>query len=137
MPNTIETNEYVSIGKLVHKYQTERTHSTKTTLTDFINAILVTTSLSKDRKIDNNSMITAHVSKNGGNFDINRKKLTGKGVYAYADAEREIASDNRLGGSKSLYEKHISDRVRKINGIPRDPRRQPNPYNSIWDVFNY
>ena len=73
----------------------------------------------------------------GGNFDINRKKLTGKGVYAYADAEREIASDNRLGGSKSLYEKHISDRVRKINGIPRDPRRQPNPYNSIWDVFNY
>ena len=35
-------------------------------------------------------MITAHVAKSGGNFDIDRKKLTGKGVYAYEDAEREL-----------------------------------------------
>ena len=137
LPNTIETSEYVSIGKLVHKYQTERTHSTKTTLTDFINAILVTTSLSKDKKIDNNSMITAHVTKSGGNFDIHHKELTSKGVIAFEEGNREVSSDNRLGGSKSLYEKQLSDSVRKRNGIPRDPRRQPNPYNSVWDVFNY
>ncbi len=137
LPNTIEPNEYISIGKLIHKYQTERTESSKNTLTNFINDILVTVSLSKDRKINNNSMITAHVAKGGGNFDIDRKKLTGKGVYAYEDAERELASNNRLGGSKSLYEKHISDRARKENGIPRDPRRHPNPYNSLWNVFKY
>jgi len=137
LPNTIEPNEYISIGKLIHKYQTERTESSKNTLTNFINDILVTVSLSKDRKINNNSMITAHVAKGGGNFDIDRKKLTGKGVYAYEDAERELASNNRLGGSKSLYEKHISDRARKANGIPRDPRRHPNPYNSLWNVFKY
>ena len=82
-------------------------------------------------------MITAHVAKSGGNFDIDRKKLTGKGVYAYEDAEREQASNNRLGGSKSLYEKQISAEMRKGNGIPRDPRKNPQPYNSIWDVFNY
>tara|TARA_B100001142_G_scaffold261821_1_gene264623 strand:- start:268 stop:1044 length:777 start_codon:yes stop_codon:yes gene_type:complete len=137
LPNTIEPNEYISIGKLIHKYQTERTESSKNTLTNFINDILVTVSLSKDRKINNNSMITTHVAKGGGNFDIDRKKLTGKGVYAYEDAERELASNNRLGGSKSLYEKHISDRARKENGIPRDPRRHPNPYNSLWNVFKY
>lgn len=137
LPNTIEPNEYISIGKLIHKYQTERTELSKNTLTKFINDILVTVSLSKDRKINNNSMITAHVAKSGGNFDIDRKKLTGKGMRAYDDAERELATNNRLGGSKSLYEKHISDRARKENGIPRDPRRHPNPYNSLWNVFNY
>ena len=137
LPNTIEPKEYISIGKLIHKYQTERTELSKNTLTKFINDILVTVSLSKDRKINNNSMITAHVAKSGGNFDIDRKKLTGKGMRAYDDAERELATNNRLGGSKSLYEKHISDRARKENGIPRDPRRHPNPYNSLWNVFKY
>ena len=137
LPNTIESNEYISIGKLVHKYQTERTELSKNTLTKFINDVLVSVSLSKDRKINDNSMITAHVAKSGGNFDIDRKKLTGKGMYAYDDAERELATNNRLGGSKSLYEKQISDETRKNNGIPRDPRRNPQPYNSIWNVFNY
>jgi hypothetical protein len=137
LPNTIEPKEYISIGKLIHKYQTERTELSKNTLTKFINDILVTVSLSKDRKINDNSMITAHVAKSGGNFDIKRKKLTGKGVYAYEDAEREMASNNRLGGAKTLYEKQISAQMRKDNGIPRDPRRNPTPYNSIWNVFNY
>ena len=137
IPNTIEPKEYISIGKLVHKYQTERTELSKNTLTKFINDILVTVSLSKDRKINDNSMITAHVAKSGGNFDIDRKKLTGKGMYAYQDAERELATNNRLGGSKSLYEKQISEQQRKNNGIPRDPRKNPTPYNSVWDIFNY
>ena len=137
LPNTIEPKEYISIGKLIHKYQTERTELSKNTLTKFINDILVTVSLSKDRKINDNSMITAHVAKSGGNFDIKRKKLTGKGVYAYEDAEREMASNNRLGGAKTLYEKQISAQMRKDNGIPRDPRKNPTPYNSIWNVFNY
>ena len=32
---------------------------------------------------------------------------------------------------------HLTERVRRRNGIPRDPRRRPKPYDSIWDIFKY
>ena len=41
-------------------------------------------------------------------------------------ALKEAQSDNRLGGSKTAYKKNYK---------PIDPRKQPRPYNSIWDIF--
>ena len=34
-----------------------------------------------------------------------------------------------------MYKRQISEKVRMQNGIPRDPEKRPNPYNSIWDIF--
>ena len=82
-------------------------------------------------------MISVDVAKSGGNFDIDHKKLTGKGANAFIETEKELKSNNRLGGSSSLYEKRISEKDRRGNGIPRDPRKNPQPYNSIWNIFNY
>jgi hypothetical protein len=135
LPDTVDTNEYVSIGKMVHKYQTEETSSSKNLLTDFINQLLTTSNMSNNGKVQNNSLISEQVNKMGGNFDIDQKKLTMKGAYAYAEGKKEVADDNRLGGSSSMYEKQISEKIRKLNGIPRDPRKRPNPYDSIWDIF--
>ena len=137
LPETIDTNEYVSIGKMVHKYQTEETDSSKDLLTKFINEILTTSNISNNNKIQNNSLISEQVNSMGGNFDIDQKKLTMKGAYAYDEGKKEVATDNRLGGSSSMYEKHISEKIRRRNGIPRDPRKKPNPYDSVWDIFKY
>ena len=137
LPNTIDTNEFISVGKLVHKYQTEKSPNTKHLLTQFINGILVTTSLSKNQNVQHNALISVDVAKSGGNFDIDHKKLTGKGANAFIETEKELKSNNRLGGSSSLYEKRISEKDRRGNGIPRDPRKNPQPYNSIWNIFNY
>lgn len=137
LPNTIDTKEYVSIGKMVHKYQTEETSSSKDLLTKFINEILTTSNISNNNQIQNNSLISEQVNSMGGNFDIDQKKLTMKGAYAYDEGRKEVASDNRLGGSSSMYEKQISEKIRRLNGIPRDPRKKPNPYDSVWDIFKY
>jgi chemotaxis protein histidine kinase CheA len=137
LPKTISANEFMSIGKLVHKYQTEKTQQTERILTDFISGILATTSISNQNKIQQNVNIPTNISREGGVFHMDVNKLTGKGANAYIDAEKELATNNRLGGSSSLYEKQINDQTRKNNGIPRDPRKRPSPYNSIWNVFNY
>ena len=41
----------------------------------------------------------------------------------------EMKSDNRLGGSKTLFSGYTT------KYRPRDPRKRPNPYDSIWEVF--
>ena len=98
------------------------------TVTEYFN-------LKEYNKINNNSRISSQTNSLGGIFDIDNTKLTGKGSYAFAEAEQELASNNRLGGSSDMYEKQISEKVRIQNGIPRDPKKRPNPYNSIWNMF--
>ena len=137
LPNNIETDEYVSIGKMVHKFQTEKSDSSKKMLTDFINQILTTGLDSADGKVNRNSMVTVELNNSGGNFDLDIRKLSMKGAYAYDEGKKEVSSDNRLGGSSTMYEKNLSERVRRRNGIPRDPRKRPQPYDSIWDIFKY
>ena len=66
-----------------------------------------------------------------------QKKLTLKGAYAYDEGKKEVADDNRLRGSTNMYEKQISEKIRRLNGIPRDPKKRPNPYDSVWDIFKY
>ena len=135
LPNNILTDEFVAVGKLVHKHQTENSESSNNLITRFINGILTTGSISRNNKINNNSGISEQTNSLGGIFDIDNTKLTGKGSYAFAEAEQELSNNNRLGGSSDMYEKEISEKVRIQNGIPRDPKKRPNPYNSMWNMF--
>ena len=96
---------------------------------------MTTGSISRNNKINNNSGISKQQQSLGGIFDIDNTKLTGKGSYAFAEAEQELSNNNRLGGSSDMYEKEISEKVRIQNGIPRDPKKRPNPYNSMWNMF--
>jgi len=137
MPSNIETDEFVSIGKMVHKFQTEKSDSSKKMLTDFVNQILTTGLDSANGRVKRNSMVTVELNESGGNFDLDVRKLSMKGAYAYDEGKKEVSSDNRLGGSRTMYEKNLSERVRRRNGIPRDPRKRPQPYDSIWDIFKY
>jgi len=137
LPSNIETDEYVSIGKMVHKFQTEKSNSSKKMLTDFVNQILTTGLDSANGSVERNSMVTVELNESGGNFDLDVRKLSMKGAYAYDEGKKEVSSDNRLGGSSTMYKKHLSDSVRRRNGIPRDPKKRPQPYDSIWDIFKY
>ena len=118
-----------------YKHQTENNESSNQLITRFINGVLTASSISRNNQINNNSQVSRQSSSLGGIFDIDNTKLTGKGSYAFAEAEQELASNNRLGGSSDMYEKQISEKVRIQNGIPRDPKKRPNPYNSIWNMF--
>ena len=44
--------------------------------------------MSNNNQIQNNSLISEQVNSMGGNFDIDRKKLTMKGAYAYDEGKR-------------------------------------------------
>ena len=48
------------------------------------------------------------------------------------EAIAEAASDNRLGGSKTQMENKTAYRS---NYKPTDPRKFPNPYNALWDIY--
>ena len=135
LPNNISTDEFVSVGKLVHKHQTENSESSNQLITRFINGILTAGSISRNNQINPNSQVSRQTSSLGGIFDIDNTKVTGKGSYAFDEAEKEMANNNRLGGSSDMYKTQISQQVRMQNGIPRDPSKRPNPYNSIWDIF--
>ena len=139
LPDSITTNEYVTIGKLVNAHQKyPKSHKIETILTKFINTILRTNSLSENGKnIRANELISAQVNSQGGNFDVDEKKLSGEGALAYKQGLEEAASNNRLGGSKTLYREMTEDSGYTKQYHPRDPRRKPSPYNSIWNIFNY
>ena len=139
LPDSITTDEYVTIGKLINAHQKyPKSHKIETTLTKFINTILRTNSLSENGKnIRASELISAQINSQGGNFDVDEKKLSGEGVLAYKQGLEEAASNNRLGGSKTLYREMTEDSGYTKQYHPRDPRRKPSPYNSIWNIFNY
>jgi len=139
LPDSITTDEYVTIGKLVNAHQKyPKSHKIETILTKFINTILRTNSLSENGKnIRASELISAQINSQGGNFDVDEKKLSGEGVLAYKQGLEEAASNNRLGGSKTLYREMTEDSGYTKQYHPRDPRRKPSPYNSIWNIFNY
>ena len=61
------------------------------------------------------------------------EELKKRDAYAYTEGIVETESDNRLGGSKSQYDNRTAYRS---NYKPMDPRKFPNPYNSMWDIFS-
>ena len=139
VPDSITTEEYVSMGKLIYAHQKyPQSTSVEQTLTRFINTILRTNSLTENgTNIKANDLVSEQVRAQGGNFDLDKKKLTGTGAIAYKHGLEEAESDNRLGGSKSLYRKMTQDSGYTKRYHPNDPRRKPSPYNSIWNVFSY
>ena len=139
VPDSITTEEYVSMGKLIYAHQKyPQSTSVEQTLTRFINTILRTNSLTENgTNIKANDLVSEQVRSQGGNFDLDKKKLTGTGAIAYKQGLEEAESDNRLGGSKSLYREMTQDSGYTKQYHPNDPRRKPSPYNSIWNVFSY
>jgi hypothetical protein len=59
------------------------------------------------------------------------KGLLGSNEYYKTTASglAETQKNNRLGGSKTLFSGYTT------KYRPRDPRKSPNPYDSIWEVF--
>ena len=139
IPESIDTKEFSTIGKLVQIHQKyPNSNRAEQVLTNFINTILRTSRLShNDKNITQNKLVSEDVNAEGGNFDVDKKKLTGIGARAYQQGLEEAGDDNRLGGAKTLYRKMTQDSGYTKHYNPRDPRRKPSPYNSIWNVFNY
>ena len=61
------------------------------------------------------------------------EELKKRDAYAYMEVIVETESDHRLGGSKSQFYNRTAYRS---NYKPADPRKFPNPYNSMWDIFS-
>ena len=74
------------------------------------------------------------INKKSSKIDSLNKKITDikQLLNSKRDAVNEKQSDNRLGGSKSQYDNRTAYRS---NYKPVDPRKFPNPYNSMWDIF--
>ena len=83
LADNINTDEYVSVGKMVHKFQTDTNDSSKKLLTDFINGILTTSLNSKDRNVKRNALITTQLNDSGGNFDLRFYKINRQGFLCF------------------------------------------------------
>lgn len=119
---TITNSELKEIGKLVYAYEMDRNESGegKLYLTNLIN----------------NTLNSQYLPTRNGVLKKNTRRPRGNEVEDRMDSDdimsnyynqQETASDNRLGGSKTAY---------KQNYRPVDPRKRPNPYDSIWHVFS-
>ena len=112
----ITNQEYANLGQLLHKYELDKTH--KQQLTTTVNNIL------------NANVFPSSMDKNNSLLSNLEEELDANNFYApnlpSSVALKEAQSDNRLGGSKTAYKKNYK---------PIDPRKQPRPYNSIWDIF--
>ena len=125
IPDNITEQEYTSLGKFVHKYQSEKTPETRVSLTNFINAILLTSTMNINRDSNMN---------NSGNYSININEISGQAAYSHREDLKKTASDNRLGGSQSQFNKY-KNTAYTTKYRPRDPRLGPTPYNSIWQMY--
>ena len=112
----ITNQEYANLGQLLHKYELDKTQKQKltTTVNNILNANAFPSSIDKQNSLLSNL----------------EEELDANNFYApnliSSTALKEAQSDNRLGGSKTAYKKNYK---------PLDPRKQPRPYNSIWDIF--
>ena len=117
--------EYESIGEIVHKYEMEQDEelNQKKDLTDMINNILNSSNMPTDYVRRGKYSKLVKNKKQRGGF----KQLSQSSLYAHEDLKKEASSDNRLGGSSTAYKRHYK---------PVDPRKNPRPYDSIWDIFH-
>ena len=83
-------------------------------------------------------IIAGSDSSGGAGIQADIKTVTSLGSYAMT-AVTAVTAQNTTGVKSivPISPKQISNQMRKNNGIPRDPRRNPTPYNSVWDIFNY
>ena len=115
IPDNITEQEYTSLGKFVHKYQSEKTPQSGANLTNFINAILLTSTMNINRN-----------SSDRGTFSINTNELSGQAAYSHREDLQKTASDNRVGGSQSQFNNY-KNTAYTTKYRPRDPRLGPSP----------
>lgn len=65
------------------------------------------------------------------------KGLMGSNDFYKSSAQgvNETQGDNRLGGSKTLFDKSKKHSGYTTKYRPNDPRHRPKPYDSIWELF--
>ena len=135
----ISSEKYATIGKIVNKYQlNENTgNNNKKELTDIINSALNSGELptTLESNTDNYNLQTT-LNETTTNEDTARSEkiiqgLMGSNEFYKTSAAgvSETQSDNRLGGSKTLFSGYTT------KYRPRDPRKRPKPYDSIWEIF--
>ena len=149
----ISSEKYKAIGKIVNKYQLDETNDNKKELVDIINGALNMENIPSSSGMGN---MPDTLTKNSEHFNLQKtlnkrektdltsnskdsteqtesmvKGLMGSDKYykATSSSITEAKNDNRLGGSKTLFSGYTT------NYRPRDPRKKPNPYDSIWELF--
>ena len=125
VPDNITTNQYTLLGKLLFIYMTNKTNFNRSRLKSYIQSLYLEKTLNKKCEDCPDSNLNK-------NYMLNLEELKKKDAYAYMEAVAEAASDNRLGGSKTQMENKTAYRS---NYKPIDPRKFPNPYNALWDIF--
>ena len=125
---SISDKDYIQLGKLIYKYEIDKTTRLKHHLTHTINHILDTQALPMKGGylISSNKTPRKGLSGEGGNYSV-QDKLSGTDINAQYQNKKEAQSDNRLGGSSTAYRKNYK---------PIDPNKDPRPYDSIWDIFH-
>ena len=135
----ISSEKYTSVGKIVNKYQlNENSGSTdKKELTDVINSVLNSSKLPSTLKTNTDqynlqkTLNEANTRDDTGRTEKIIQGLMGSNEFYKTTSSglAEMKNDNRLGGSKTLFSGYTT------KYRPRDPRKRPNPYDSIWEVF--
>ena len=128
VPNNITTKEYTLLGKVLFIYLANKTPKNRSTLKNYIDSLYLEHYL--NNKCDNCENNAESSIDKDTKFTLDELKK--RDAYAYTEGIVETESDNRLGGSRTQYENRTAYRN---NYKPLDPRKFPNPYNSMWDVF--
>ena len=136
---SISNENYATVGKIVNKYQlNENTGATdKKELTDVINSVLNSNKLPSTLKTNTDQYnLQKTLNEQNTQEDTGRTEKIIQGLMGSnkfyknsSEALLEAKSDNRLGGSKTLFSGYTT------KYRPRDPRKRPNHYDSIWEVF--
>ena len=124
IPDNITKDEYTSLGKFVHKYQSEHTPKSKARLTNFINAILLTSTMNINRNCD---------KKDSDNVSINTNKIYNQNAYSNSEYLKNTTGQ-QVSDSHSQFDKY-KNTAYTTKYRPRDPRVGPTPYNSIWQMY--
>ena len=128
VPSNITVKEYTLLGKVLFIYLSNKTEKNKKTLKTYIDSLYLEHYLNK--KCDDCEGNLTKSMEQETKFTL--EELKKRDAYAYTEGVIEAANDNRLGGSRTQYENKTAYRS---NYKPEDPRKFPNPYNSMWDIL--
>ena len=147
----ISQQNYEKIGRIVSKYEldVDTRNSNEKILTDIINGVLNSGTIPTSvNSVDEN--LTGQIQPNSDNFNlqpvlinqqikilmIQRSEKLIKGLLGVqtdyessSEGLTEKQTDNRLGGSKTLYSGYTT------KYRPQDPRKGVKAYDSIWELF--
>tara|TARA_B100000470_G_C19754128_1_gene375209 strand:- start:797 stop:1270 length:474 start_codon:yes stop_codon:yes gene_type:complete len=141
----VSQHEFANIGRIVYKYEMDKTDpgTQKTKLTDTINNILNTSNLPNNLLKNQNSFGgtggSDGIGSGGGQQGRRGGRRQGRGGggggggrgKGALGAARNNAKKFALKGGSSVR----SNTAYKQDYKPFDPRKNPKPYDSIWDMF--